>query len=96
MLNRRSLLTGSGAALAAAALGLPAPARADATLRFGAPAPFSFETLTREAEGLAARAYEPPASPSAEVVQRLDYEALGRIRFDPQAHCSATGPAPTR
>jgi glucans biosynthesis protein len=92
MLNRRSLLTGSGAALAAAALGLPTPARAGATLKFGAPAPFSFEALTREAEGLAARAYEPPASPSAEVVQRLDYEALGRIRFDPEAALFRDGP----
>jgi len=56
MLNRRLLLTGSGAALAAAALGLPPPARAGATLKFGAPVPFSFEALTREAEGLAAHA----------------------------------------
>ena len=92
MLNRRLLLTGSGAALAAAALGLPPAARAGTTLKFGAPAPFSFETLTREAEGLAARAYEPPASPSAEVLNRLDYDALGRIRFDPQAALFRDGP----
>jgi glucans biosynthesis protein len=92
MLNRRSLLTGSGAALAAAALGLPPAARAATSLAFGAPAPFSFDELTREAGEMAARPYEAASVPRPEVLNRLDYEALGRIRFDPEDALFRDGP----
>jgi len=77
MLNRRHLLQ----AMAASALA-PAAARAEgASLDFGPAMPFSAEALKQRAKALAAKPYEPPSRPDPEIVQRLDYDAHGKLRF---------------
>ena len=55
---------------------------AAAGLRFGPPEPFSFESLKRTAEKLAAAPYRDPPAPAPDVVAKIDYEQWGKIRFN--------------
>ena len=92
MQNRRSFLTLAGAAFAAASLRSPAGARSAAGLRFGKAAPFSFDALVSEAQALAARPYVPVPSLPAAILDPIDYEALGKIRFDTDFALFKDGP----
>ena len=82
MLTRRVLLRSAFATALAAPILTPGDAARAAAqgLRFGARQPFSFELLTARAKRLAAADYRPPSRPAPDVVKRLDYEALGKIR----------------
>lgn len=79
-------------------LGLPLLARspwgwADPKgLRFGPAKSFSYEWLLAHAEALAKQPYHPPQPLPAEVAQKLDYEAWGKIRFKPEYALFAQGP----
>jgi periplasmic glucans biosynthesis protein len=75
--RRRTLALGAAAALAGL---LPASAQVRG-LELGAPEAFSFETLTTRARTLAARPYAPPPTPSPEILEQIDYDAHGKIRF---------------
>ncbi|MEO3430385.1 glucan biosynthesis protein D [Pelagibius sp. CAU 1746] len=87
--SRRRLLELAtlGAACGAAGPALLGPleawAQSTAGLRFGPARPFSFEALTGRAKEAAAGPYRPPYRPAPEVVEQIDYEAHGKIRFDP-------------
>ncbi len=94
MLQRRTLLTAGGTAAALAALGLPGPALAQAGMRLGPAAPFSFDTLVERARGLAARPYAPPPALPADVLERIDYEAHGKLRFKTDNALFKDGPGP--
>ncbi|MGY2051111.1 glucan biosynthesis protein [Methylobacterium sp. JK268] len=87
MLDRRSFL--AAAALVAGA-GLPSFA---AGLPLGAPSPFSFEALKVRARDLASAPYQPPAVPDREVLQAIDYDAHGKLRFKPDYALWAEGPS---
>ena len=93
-LDRRTLLAGTGATAALAALGFPAAALAQQGLRLGEAQDFSFEALKARAKQMAAEPYRAPANPSAEVLQRIDYDAHGKIRFKPEMALWANGPSP--
>jgi len=83
MPDRRSMLGGTVAAITAAALELPGAALAGAGLKLGSEAvPFSFDALTAEARGRAARPYQPPAALPQQLIERIDYEAHGKIKFN--------------
>ena len=90
-LSRRRLLAGAAATLALARLERARAAGAPG-LRFGPAQPFSFELLTQQAEASAARGYAPPPRLPREALERLDYDALGRIHFDPQCALYRNGP----
>ncbi|MDM0068123.1 glucan biosynthesis protein D [Variovorax sp. J31P207] len=92
MMDRRSLLVAGGASLALASLGLPAGAQAAAGLRFSPPSPFSFERLVALSKSLAAKPRVPDASLPADVLQRIDYDAQGKIRFDTRNALFRDGP----
>jgi glucans biosynthesis protein len=47
--------------------------------------PFSFDRLKARAKSLAAQPHRPPASPSAELVRAIDYDAFGQVTYKPQA-----------
>ncbi|MFO1071486.1 MAG: glucan biosynthesis protein D [Geminicoccaceae bacterium] len=86
---------------AAAAIGsLPYLARisdalaAEPGLRFGPAEPFTFEGLIAKARDMAAKPYVPPPRPAPEVVQQLDYDAHGKLRFRPEDALFANGPGP--
>jgi glucans biosynthesis protein len=87
--SRRRLLqlaaAGAGAGMTGPALLAPwqALAQAKGGLHFGPARPFSYADLAGRARDLAARPYEAPYRPAPEMVQQIDYEAHGKIRFDP-------------
>ena len=63
---------------------LIAPQASRATPRVGQAEPFSFERLVQQARELAARPYSPRPRPAAEVVARLDYDAVQNIQYRPE------------
>ena len=77
MLNRRHILQ----AMVASALAGSRAQAAPGSLEFGPPEHFSHEALKQRAKTLAAKPYEPPPRPEPEIVQRLDYDAHGKLRF---------------
>ena len=91
-LSRRATLR-LAAAMAAASAFPTLPARAAAAgLSLGPARPFSFKHLTARAEALAKADYRPPYRPAPEVVEQIDYETHGKIRFDPRLALFAEGP----
>jgi periplasmic glucans biosynthesis protein len=77
MLNRRRFVQALGAATLAAG-------KASATtkgLQFGPAIAFSHEALKAQARAMAQRPYEPPPRPDPEIVQRLNYDAHGKLHF---------------
>ncbi len=91
-LSRRRLLAGAAGFAVAPLLSGRSWAQSAAALRLGAGQPFSFETLTHTARTLSRDAYRAPATLPAEILERLDYEALGKIHFDPQCALFRDGP----
>lgn len=85
--DRRSLLLTALSAAAAPPLlrllsGAAEAAEAGA-LQLGEAVPFSFDSLVEQARARAAEPFEPRPGPSPEIVERIDYEAHGEIRYDP-------------
>ncbi len=92
-LTRRRLLLGAAATLALSRLASrPVFAAQGTHPKLGPPAPFSFEALTQEAQALAGRPYVPAPALPPQVLERLDYEALGQIHFDPACALYRDGP----
>ncbi|PIW30144.1 MAG: glucan biosynthesis protein D [Rhodospirillales bacterium CG15_BIG_FIL_POST_REV_8_21_14_020_66_15] len=91
-LNRRALLK---TAAASAALGLiprrAATAEAGPSLTFGEPVPFSYDMLKDLAARLARSPYAAPPRPAPAIVQRIDYEEWGKIKFDTDHALYASG-----
>jgi len=92
MIDRRQFLTASSASLALAALGITPAALAAKRIKLGAAAAFSFEALIEQARAKAAQPYVAPPSLSREVLQRIDYDAHGKIHFKPEYALFADGP----
>jgi len=92
MSDRRSFLASSAATFALAALGLPSSAQAVASLRLGRPSPFSFDALIARAGTLATRPFAAENTLPREVLERIDYETHGKIRFDPRYALFRDGP----
>lgn len=65
---------------------------ADPSLRFGPAEPFTFEGLIARAREMASRSYVPPPRPAPEIVQQLDYDAHGKLRFRPEYALFGDGP----
>src|SRR5581483_4072088 len=93
MIDRRSVLTGAALSLVVPALGIPleAPAAA-AGLRFGAPGPFSSEALVSEMRALAAPPYVRETNLPQDVLDLIDYEQHGKIKFNPDYALFRDGP----
>ena len=92
MIDRRSVLAAASASTALAALGFPLRAFAASALKLGKAEPFSFEALTKEMQLLATRNYVPPSHPPQQVLDRIDYEALGKIKFNTDYALFRDGP----
>jgi glucans biosynthesis protein len=92
--DRRQVIVGSGGALAAALMagGLGWPAKAATGVTLGTAAPFSFDALKERARALAKQSYSPPPRPSPEIVEKIDYQAHGLLRFKPEYALFAEGP----
>ena len=92
MLDRRTFLAAGGATAAFAALGTPDTVFAATGLKLGRPGPFSFDRLAAQAEALAGRPFVAVPTPPAAVLDRIDYEAHGKIRFDTGSALFRDGP----
>ncbi len=65
---------------------------AGTVLNYGPAKAFSFEALTGRAAALAKTPYVPPPKALPSVVEKIDYEAWGNIRYRPEAALFAEGP----
>lgn len=90
--RRAALRAFAASAAAGVALSNQKAGAAAASLDFGKPAPFSFDGLKDEARRMAAAPYAAPAHPAPEVLEKIDYDAWGKIKFDPDAALYAHGP----
>jgi len=88
MPNRRTFLLTGSAALAS----VGRVKAADKSLHMGSPEAFSFDRLTEEAQRLASRSFVPPRAPPAAILDRIDYEALGKVHFDTSYALFRDGP----
>lgn len=94
LLDRRTLLGSAGATAALAALGFAPAALAQQGLKLGTAEPFSFDRLKTLARDMAMQPYQAPPAPRADVLERIDYDAHGKIRFKPDMALWANGPSP--
>ena len=92
--NRREVA--GGAMALAALLAMPAQTRRALAANQVAGKPFSYGELIGRAAEMAGRAYTAPARPNPEVVQQIDYEAHGKIKFRAQdgPHADRNGAYP--
>ncbi|PVE24638.1 glucan biosynthesis protein D [Microvirga sp. KLBC 81] len=93
MLNRRQFLQTATATAALAAQGFSSRAMAQQGLKMGAPVPFSFDDLKKQAEAMARSAYVAPPSPSPDILFQIDYDAHGKIKFKTDLALWADGPS---
>jgi periplasmic glucans biosynthesis protein len=93
MIDRRSLFSGAMGLGALAAAGFPRAALAARGLAYGAPAPFSFERLKERARTLANALYAPAPRPAPEILEQIDYDAHGKIRFKADFALWTDGPS---
>jgi glucans biosynthesis protein len=97
-IDRRDFLAASLPWVAAAAFGIPSARAAVAKpgaktgLVFGPSKPFSFGHLVREAKTLAAKAYQEPKAPSPDLVQKIDFDTVQKIKFKAEDGLWQTGP----
>lgn len=94
LFDRRTLLAGASGTAALAALSFAPQALAQQGLKLGEAQAFSFEGLKARARDLAGKPYEPPPPPRADILERIDYDAHGKIRFKPEMALWANGPSP--
>jgi glucans biosynthesis protein len=80
MIDRRTFLASATASAALAALGYTGTAKA-APLSYSAAKPFSFDGLVDQARSMADKPYAPAWLLPADVLDRIDYEAHGKIQF---------------
>jgi glucans biosynthesis protein len=84
LLDRRTLLQLGLAAQAAIAFGGQAQAQGADRLKFGPAAPFTYDLLKGLAKDLASKPYKEPARPDPAIVQKIDYDAHGKLKFKPE------------
>ena len=92
-LDRRALLRASAACLGAGLAGAGGTsALAAGGLKLGPAQAFSFDSLKETARRMAKQPYAGPARPSPDILQKIDYDAWGKIRFDADSSLFAEGP----
>ncbi|MGL4810894.1 MAG: glucan biosynthesis protein, partial [Beijerinckiaceae bacterium] len=99
MMDRRTVLEtllAGGALFSAGAAFAQAPSSTQSqrrpALKMGPAQNFSFEALQARAKDMAGKPYVAPPRPAPEIVQKIDYEAHGKIRFKPEMALFAEGP----
>src|SRR5690349_9540613 len=94
MIDRRSLFSGAVATGALAATGFAGPALAAQGLKFGPAVPFAFDRLKERARDMARSPYAPVPRPAPEILEKIDYDAHGKIKFNTDLALWANGPSP--
>lgn len=97
-IDRRAFLSAAAASAALTVWNTAADAQTRtvaldaAGLKLGPPTPFSFDRLKAQAQTMAARPYVAAAPLAPEVIERIDYEAHGKIQFKADRSLFANGP----
>lgn len=89
--DRRTLLKGA----AVSAVGLASTgfeSSPDSGLKLSDPKEFSFDRLKANAREIAKGAYTPPERPAPSIVQKINYQEWGRIKYDTDHALFAGGP----
>jgi glucans biosynthesis protein len=73
---------------------LQAKTKTGPKLQFGPAEAFSFDLLIARAEKLAQSPYQAPPRPDPAIVQQIDYDAHGKLRYRKEAALWADGPSP--
>jgi len=94
MLSRRRFIAASSSIATLAALGWTPESLAAQGLRLGKRQAFSWDALVAQARTLAGAAYAPPPPLPRDVLDRIDYEAHGKIKFKTGEALFAKGPGP--
>src|SRR5258708_1148342 len=92
MIDRRTFIVSAGAPATLAALGMRssgAPARA---IKLGDRNSFSFDLLIGRAKELASRPYMEAQGPPGDILNKIDYDAHGKISYKPEYALFANGP----
>lgn len=92
MINRRTFLSAAAVSATLSAFGIPAEAYASRRLKLGHAVPFSFEILIAQARAIAQQPYQAQSQPPTDILDQIDYEAHGKIRFNTDAALFADGP----
>src|SRR4051812_15265865 len=92
--DRRTVLRAAAAASAAAGLAAASGGQAfgQEGMKLGGARPFSFDILKDNARAMAKQAYSPPPRPAPEILDKIDYEAWGKILFRTERALFANGP----
>lgn len=61
-------------------------------LHWGDPTPFSFDALIAQAEALARAPYQAPPAPPGDILERIDYDAHGKLKYKTDHALFADGP----
>ncbi|UZE16892.1 glucan biosynthesis protein D [Pseudomonas sp. B21-054] len=91
MLTRRDLVSFTSLCAALASLPLPIPVLAS-DVKPDTPLPFSFDTLIQLADATALKPYVKSTAVPEHLLANIDYEALGKVRFDSARALFANGP----
>lgn len=91
-LTRRSFIAAASSSIALASLGLSPLALAQIGLKLGEARAFSFTGLIKEAMSMAQSPYQTPPQLPSDVLHRIDYDAHGKIIFNPDNALFKDGP----
>ena len=92
MINRRTFLHSAAATATLLSLGVPLEALADNRVKLGKAANFSFEALIAQAQAQAQKPYQAQPTAPREILEKIDYEAHGKIKFNTDYALFANGP----
>ena len=91
-LDRRTVLKGAAASAAAMTPLAEALGAQSDGLQFDPPVPFTYELFKAQARDRAHAPYAPPPRPAQEVLQKINYEEWGKIRYRDDYALFANGP----
>ena len=92
MIDRRTFIVSAGATATLAALGIRSSGAAAPALKLGDSNPFSFDSLISRAKESASRPYVEPQGPPGDILNKIDYDAHGKISYNPEYALFANGP----
>ena len=92
MIDRRTFIVSAGATATLAALGIRSSGAPAPALKLGDSNPFSFDLLISRAKELATRPYNEAQGPPADILNKIDYDAHGKISYKPEYALFANGP----
>jgi periplasmic glucans biosynthesis protein len=92
MIDRRTFIVSAGATATLAALGIRSSGAPAPALKLGDSNPFSFDLLIGRAKELAGRPYAEAQGPPGDILNKIDYDAHGKISYKPEYALFANGP----